>query len=284
MNSVVKKGITILAVCAACVMLLLGIAAVLHLLYPDLVMVVFKNHEALSGQAQSLEAQQKWADAESKYRKAVEAGSTSALNALGCMAAEKGDYSAAYVFFSKASAAGNPKGSYNLAKCYAEGKGVRNDPIKAKGLLQQASGESIPEAMVALGLMHLGASGIQSDEIKAQELFLRAANLGSDEAMGELGRLLLSGSSLVRDPQQAIGWLEKAVALENPKAMNDLGVAYSRGLGVPQDKERARELFLRSAEFGNESAMRNQKLAAEAVTPYQAAPEKTGGFESDKSQ
>ena len=77
----------------------------------------------------------------------------------------------------------------------------------------------------------------------------------------------------------------------NTKAINFVGYLYDQGKGVPQDKKRAFSLFVKAAELGNVSAMRNTALYYEngsggvskdmekALSWYAKAAEK----ESDKA-
>ncbi|CBJ83038.1 conserved hypothetical protein [Xenorhabdus bovienii str. Jollieti] len=103
---------------------------------------------------------------------------------------------------------------YELGTMYSEGKGVKQDYIKAKDWYEKAALQGDMNSQVSLGVMYYYAEGIPQDYIKAKE------------------------------------WLEKAAAQDSAGSQAILGIMYYVGEGVQKDDGKAKEWFKKSCDNG----------------------------------
>jgi tetratricopeptide (TPR) repeat protein len=96
------------------------------------------------------------AEALKAYRKAIDAGSTSAMVGLGGVYANgsgvKANAAEARKLFEQAAAAGNPLAMANLGSIYGAGVGVPVDFAKARSWYEKAAAANSAEAMFQLGM------------------------------------------------------------------------------------------------------------------------------------
>jgi tetratricopeptide (TPR) repeat protein len=172
------------------------------------------------------------AEAVSAYRKAVEAGSTTAMVGLGALYANgngvKADLGEARRLFERAGAAGDPLGMTNLGSMYGAGIGVPVDFAKARVWFAKAVAANSADAMFQLGLMTQDGDGGPKDDVAAKALFEKAAALGHSGALERMGAYAEAGRAGPKDPKAAIAFYKKAAALGDEDAMAALKRVHSR--------------------------------------------------------
>ncbi len=156
------------------------------------------------------------------YRKAANAGSTSAMVGLGALYAEgngvKRNYGEARKLFRQAADAGDPTGMDNLASMYGAGLGVPLDLTKAREWYEKAAALNLPEAVFQLALMTQDGDTGPKDDVAAKALFEKAAALGHADALERLGAYAAAGRAGPQDEQAAIAFYRQAAALGNDDA------------------------------------------------------------------
>ena len=160
------------------------------------------------------------------YRKAVEAGSTSAMVGLGALYAKgtgvKTNGAEARKLFERAAAAGDPLGMSNLGSMYGAGIGGPVDFALARSWFAKAIAANSAEAMFQLGLMTQDGDGGPKDDAAAKALFERAAALDHGGALERMGAYAEAGRAGPKDQQAAIAFYKKAAALGDDDAADAL--------------------------------------------------------------
>ena len=72
---------------------------------------------------------------------------------------------------------------------YDNGRGVKQDYIKAVEWYQRAAEQGVADAQYNLGVMYYNGQGVKQDYIKAVEWYQKAAEQGHAEAQFNLDRL-----------------------------------------------------------------------------------------------
>jgi uncharacterized caspase-like protein len=146
----------------------------------------------------------------------ADAGDTRSMLAMGYMRLAPGTSQAeldeAIRYFERAAEAGSAEAQFELAKLYAEGRGLQADPRKAIELFEQAAAQNEPRALNRLGYYYFyGEMGLPEDPARAVDLIGRAAEARDPRSMYNFAALVDDG----------------LVAGEGPK---DAGVLLYRGL------------------------------------------------------
>jgi TPR repeat protein len=162
------------------------------------------------------------ADALKAYRKAIDAGSTSAMVGLGGM--------------------------------YAHGSGVKANAAEARKLFEQAAAAGNPLAMMNLGSIYGAGVGVKVDFAKSRSWFEKAAAANSSEAMFQLGMMTQDGDGGPKDDAAAKAWFEKAAALNHAGALERLGAYAEAGRAGPKDMTAAMAYYKKAAAMGEEDA------------------------------
>ena len=102
---------------------------------------------------------------------------------------------------------GNADAQVNLAKCYANGKGVE-----------------------------------KSDE-EANKWTAKAAEHGNADALTEMGNIYAMGLGVEENPVEAVKWYHKAAEKEHPIAMFNLAISYEYGRGIERNLQEAFKWF-----------------------------------------
>src|SRR5207244_2171857 len=93
---------------------------------------------------------------------------------------------------------------FRLARCYAEGLGVKKNKAQALRWYARAVGHGHPEALVYLGLCYAKGEGVAADLTKALGFFRQAAEAGFPLAMGLLGECYAEGRGSGNNPAEAV--------------------------------------------------------------------------------
>lgn len=166
------------------------------------------------------------ADAVKAYRKAVEAGNTSAMVGLGTLLVNgegiKKNEVEARLLFEKAANAGDIFGMSNLASMYGAGIGVPVDFAAARNWYEKAAAANSKEAMFQLGLMTQDGDGGSKDDVAAKAWFEKAAEHDHGGALERLGAYAEEGRAGPKDEKAAIAFYKKAADLGDDDAADAL--------------------------------------------------------------
>ena len=176
----------------------------------------------------------------------------------GMAADEEKDYELAAKSFQKSAERGNPNAQYKLAKYYANGQGVKEDPAEAVKWYRKAAEQGHADAQNYLGVAYFYGEGVEKNQEEAVKWLLKAAESGSDVAQNVVGNWYWRGMyGIKQDPAEAVKWYRKAAEQGNPYAQSNLGEAYYNGEGVEKNQEEAVKWYRKAAEQGNPTAQYN---------------------------
>ncbi|WP_286348650.1 tetratricopeptide repeat protein [Helicobacter felistomachi] len=148
------------------------------------------------------DAQTDYQAAKEYFQKAIDRGSSLALNALGSMyyigQGVPKDLVQAREYYQKASNGGYAEASTNLGVLYENGQGAPKDYTKALAYYQKAANEG--------------------DITKAVQYFKKAADIGLVEAYKNLGMMHCHGQGVVKDLKKAIEYMQKACDMGDEEA------------------------------------------------------------------
>ncbi len=114
--------------------------------------------------------------------KRVKANDSAALNQLGGICYDKGDYEGALEYFTKAAELGDSEAHYELGIIYEDGIGVEKDEEKAVYYWEKAAIGGHPQARYNLAVIE-GRNGNTERDVKH---LIIAANFGHEDSMKEL--------------------------------------------------------------------------------------------------
>jgi len=141
----------------------------------------------------------------------------------------------------------------NVAIMYAQGKGTAANPELAFVWYRRASDAGNPLAMLNLGISYEQGRGVDADDREAARWYLRAARNQLTEGMNALAWLLAtSPDPEVRDGAEAVRWARTAVEREPNAARLDTLAAAHAEAGEFEDAiaaiDQAIDLLKRDAE------------------------------------
>eukprot|EP00984_Skeletonema_dohrnii_P033664 scaffold30971_cov132-Skeletonema_dohrnii-CCMP3373.AAC.3 len=127
---------------------------------------------------------------------------------------EKGDYSSAFQYFTKAAELGDVEAHYKLSILYQEGHGVEKDRGKQMHHLEQAAIGGHPSARFSLACSE-GGNGRHDRAVKHLTI---AANLGHDQSLDSLKRHFKIGLISKEDFASALRGHQAAIdAMKSPQ-------------------------------------------------------------------
>lgn len=178
----------------------------------------------------------------------------------GVSAYKAHDFQKAAFLFRQSAAAGSIPATFNLALCYENGEGVRQDRAKALEWYETAAEAGHARAQCCAGTLYEngGEGEVEIDPEKAVYWYEKAAEQGNDRAQALLASAYRRGFGVPQDPALAVQWYTRAASQGNAQSQYDLGLWYI---------ERARDLT---------PEMRSEMLARARVWLEKAAAQ---GFE-----
>ena len=187
------------------------------------------------------------------FRASAEKGVAQAMIQMGLMylhgESVPQDPHEAEKWFTKASDANEPGGTFILAESYLAGRMVKQDIQKGAQLLQDASGHHSGDAKNLLGKLYLyGLEGFPVNRGNAIELFREAKDLNCAEAYYNLGMLNLAGHSPAMNPGRAAILFRHGAELGHPLSMFYYGKCLDEAIGVPVDKDQAAQWYAKAAD------------------------------------
>jgi uncharacterized protein len=179
------------------------------------------SRRALYQLGRAYAANQQLPEAAGAYRRAADKGSTSAMVELAVLLATgtgvAKDEAQARKLFERAAAAGNPRGTTNLAALNESG-GAAPEPAKTRVTLAKAAESNSAEAQYQLSMMLAEGVGGSKDDVAARALFEKAAAQDHAAALERMGAFAQSGRGGPQDAGAAKAYYEKAAALGNEAA------------------------------------------------------------------
>ncbi len=116
----------------------------------------------------------------------------------GLQALEHGDYAEAYCLWRPLAERGDAEAQYYVGWLYANGYGLRVDPLAAADWWQRAAASGHAEAQFALGHVYSTGEGVAKDDALAVHWYRAAADQGHDEAQHILRSRLMENSDAAR--------------------------------------------------------------------------------------
>lgn len=148
-------------------------------------------------------------------------------------AAEPGHQKTVRLFMEKLASAGDPWGSYFLARIHGNAAGVPLDWEKAKNYAEQAVAQGNERAKLILGYMlRNGANPTAADQDRALQLLTDAANAGDSTAMTNLAVIYLDPNDPRHDEQKGYSWQERAAAAGEVNALYMVALRLRDGVGT----------------------------------------------------
>ena len=142
----------------------------------------------------------------------------------------------------------------DLARLYAEGRGVPQSWTEAARLYKLAADRGFALAQVDLGRLYESGKGVPQSWPEAARLFTLAADRGYPLAQVALARLYESGRGVQQSWTEAARLFKLAADQGDAPAQFELGRLYEDGRGVPRSWTQALRLYTLAADQGNEPA------------------------------
>ena len=197
--------------------------------------------------------------------------------AAGLTAFTRKDYAHAFSEWIESAKAGDAHAQHGLGMLYELGQGVPYaDPKAASEWYQKAADQNYAPALNNLARLYADGRGVKQDVPKAIELWSKAAEAGNTTARFNLGLQYAAGVGVKKDMKKAAEYLLQAAESGLPEAQFAVAGYYRDGTGVPKDMNAARQWYDRAASAGFEPA--RKELAAidkPAVNPTPAVEEGT---------
>jgi TPR repeat protein len=179
----------------------------------------------------------------------------SADYAAGLAAFNRKDFGHAFSEWIESAKAGDAHAQHGLGMLYEMGQGVPHaDPKAAAEWYQKAAAQNYPPALNNLARLYADGRGVQKDVPKAIEMWSRAAEAGNATARFNLGLQYTTGSGVPKDMKKAADHLLQAAESGLPEAQFAIAGLYRDGTGVEKDLQAARQWFDRAAAAGFEPA------------------------------
>lgn len=147
-------------------------------------------------------------------------GSYGSYYKYGGASLKEGNYEEAAEHYAFAAKSGHPRAIVSYADLIASGRGVEQDPVLAKNLLEEAyskSSSSRGKAAVSLGRLLLkggeGPSGkVDADPERARNLLVEGLNGGDLRAASTLGQIYEDGLGVRENADKAISYYEEVAS------------------------------------------------------------------------
>lgn len=174
------------------------------------------------------------------------------LRANGCDG--KPDPHGAMEMFRKAADAGNTTAMVNLGLMLEKKEGLQLSDMKLiAGLYKKAALQGSTEGKYFLGNLLDYAGDIRFRNKKhAAQWYEKAGNDGHLNAQFRLGMMFRDGVGIPQDYAKSREWLGKAAAGGHLDAQHYLGLMHRDGIGTPKDAIKGRELLKRACKGGYE--------------------------------
>ncbi|MGH6928089.1 MAG: hypothetical protein ACREEV_07215, partial [Dongiaceae bacterium] len=181
--------------------------------------------------------------------------------AAGLTAFNRKDFAHAFSEWIESAKAGDAHAQHGLGMLYEMGQGVPYaDPKAASEWYRKAADQNYAPAINNLARLFADGRGVKQDVAKAIELWSKAAEAGNTTARFNLGLQYAAGVGVKKDMKKAAEYLLQAAESGLPEAQFAVAGYYRDGTGVPKDMAAARQWYDRAAAAGFEPA--RKELAA----------------------
>eukprot|EP01032_Pedospumella_encystans_P016540 gene16540-18869_t len=161
---------------------------------------------------------------------------------------------------------GNAFALYNLAMCYADGRGVSENEKEAVRYARLAADQNHAGAQNFLGFCFDTGKGVIIDHYEAVRYFKLAADQGRSVGQYNLGLSYSEGKGVTRDEKEAARYFKLAADQGDSWAQYQLGLCYENGAGVTINKQEALRYYKLAADNEHKSAqLRLQNLSHDAT-------------------
>ncbi len=143
---------------------------------------------------------------------------------------------------------GSATAQYHLAEMYAQGDGVRKDPVEALKWTRMAAEQAHAAAQYRLARCYAEGIGVMKDVATAAQWYRKAAEQGYAKAQDMLGYCYDNGQGVVKNKPEALQWYRKAAEQGCVRSQNTLGYCYEFGQGVPMNCTVALQWYRKAAE------------------------------------
>lgn len=219
-----------------------------------------------SWQAREFDEDMKWrAVANDVLLKTAEAGNAAAQVALGqrCMpdwfkndtnSAEREHVAA--LWFQRAASRGSARALFELAICYRNGIGVKQDDAEDGKFLRKAADSGYAGAQFAIAVQYR----VDKNPKEAFKWYVRAANQNHSGAMLAVGEMCEQGEGVAQDRAKAANCYAKAantdggMRAEARHARFCLDMLSNQGFGILANRQEAVRIYRQAAEAGDAKA------------------------------
>lgn len=142
----------------------------------------------------------------------------------------------AYLRIKDSADAGSHNAKQELVDIYLNGYGlgVPVDYLTAATILKTLVTTGKAKPIYQLGMLYYDGKGLTQNFVKAKKLIQQAAEMNYPPAQFQMGKwLLMKGTEETK--HKALAWFTKAALNNNPQAQFRLGFIYYQGLGVKRD-------------------------------------------------
>ena len=201
-------------------------------------------------------AQQGYARAQQK----LDAPETPTPDQLFARYQQEPDQAKRMEYLKKSAQMGYTPAQAELGDCYAQGRGVEKDYVKASEWYRRAAEQppQQPEAPqqteTPQQLFELYQQ--ESDQAKRMDYLKKSAETGYAQAQAWMALTYSQGYGVEKNAAEAARWFQRLAQQNSPEAWYWLGRCYFGGWGVAEDKVQAAGWFRKAAEQGNNDAQR----------------------------
>ncbi|NJM92947.1 MAG: sel1 repeat family protein, partial [Rhodospirillaceae bacterium] len=190
--------------------------------------------------------------------------------AAGLTAFNRKDFAHAFSEWIESAKAGDAHAQHGLGMLYEMGQGVPYaDPKAASEWYQKAATQNYAPAINNLARLYADGRGVKQDVPKAIELWSKAAEAGNTTARFNLGLQYAAGVGVKKDMKKAAEYLLQAAESGLPEAQFAVAGYYRDGTGVPKDMDAARQWYDRAASAGFEPARKELAAIDDQMHMYQ---------------
>ena len=124
---------------------------------------------------------------------------------------------------------GDARSEYELALCYARGRGLPQDYTKAAEYIRKSAEQGYAPAQTGLGAYYARGFGVPQDYSEALQWYRQAAAQGDALAQYSLGYAYAHGAGTATNFDTAVAWWQKSAEQDQVYAQYALGQYYLRG-------------------------------------------------------
>lgn len=184
----------------------------------------------------------------------ADTGNAEAQMWLGTLYYAKKEFNKAFSLFEKSHFQGNLQATFNLARMYDRGLGIKKNLGKAKELYLMSAKKRYADSQHNIGNMYFLGEGVKKDYKEALKWLLLAAEQGQRMAQRDLGLMFADGHGVKRNYVLAYSYMSLAAINNEPSA--DIVAAKIKNLMTQNEITTANRLINQAKEI-REQEIRN---------------------------